>query len=352
MRRLLICFAALAAATSPAWTAEPVSFKGKTITMIIGFPAGGGTDQSGRLIAAMLAKHLPGEPTLVTQNMPGAEGLMALNYFVQKTKPDGTSMTMGSQSESEPTHYRIAQSRYDPTKFVYIGGVGRGGSALVIKKDAEPRLYDKSLPPVIMGTTSGAPRRNMQMAGWGREWLNWNLRWVAGYRGTNDLFVAMERGEIEMTATANPAPIERLLGSGRFKLLAQAGAFRDGQPVARSDFGDAPLIPVLLTGKITDPVAEKGFDYWITINTGPDKWLALPPGTPDDIAEAYRKAYVAMSKDPEFIERSKALSDDFTPIGWSDVDTWMKKLGKADPESMEYLNVMMRKQGAAGGGSQ
>ena len=171
MRRLLICFAALAAATSPAWTAEPLSFKGKTITMIIGFPAGGGTDQSGRLIAAMLAKHLPGEPTLVTQNMPGAEGLMALNYFVQKTKPDGTSMTMGSQSESEPTHYRIAQSRYDPTKFVYIGGVGRGGSALVIKKDAEPRLYDKSLPPVIMGTTSGAPRRNMQMAGWGREWL-------------------------------------------------------------------------------------------------------------------------------------------------------------------------------------
>ena len=161
---------------------------------------------------------------------------------------------------------------------------------------------------------------------------NWNLRWVAGYRGTNDLFVAMERGEIEMTATANPAPIERLLGSGRFKLLAQAGAFRDGQPVARSDFGDAPLIPVLLAGKITDPVAEKGFDYWITINTGPDKWLALPPGTPDDIAEAYRKAYVAMSKDPEFIERSKALSDDFTPIGWSDVDTWMKKLGKADPE--------------------
>jgi tripartite-type tricarboxylate transporter receptor subunit TctC len=257
MRRLLICFAALAAATSPAWTAEPVSFKGKTITMIIGFPAGGGTDQSGRLIAAMLAKHLPGEPALVTQNMPGAEGLMALNYFVQKTKPDGTSMTMGSQSESEPTHYRIAQSRYDPTKFVYIGGVGRGGSALVIKKDAEPRLHDKSLPPVIMGTTSGAPRRNMQMAGWGREWLNWNLRWVAGYRGTNDLFVAMERGEIEMTATANPAPIERLLGSGRFKLLAQAGAFRDGQPVARSDFGDAPLIPVLLTGKITDPVAEK-----------------------------------------------------------------------------------------------
>ena len=99
MRRLLICFAALAAATSPAWTAEPLSFKGKTITMIIGFPAGGGTDQSGRLIAAMLAKHLPGEPTLVTQNMPGAEGLMALNYFVQKTKPDGTSMTMGSQSE-------------------------------------------------------------------------------------------------------------------------------------------------------------------------------------------------------------------------------------------------------------
>ena len=126
---------------------------------------------------------------------------------------------------------------------------------------------------------------------------------------------------------------------------------KDGRLVTRSEFGDAPLMPPMLEGKIKDPIAAKGFEYWMAIHSGPDKWLALPPErrsrSPTPIGTPSR-----MVDDPEFIERSKQLADDFTPIAYPDVDIWMKKLGKADPESMEYLNVMMRKQGAAGGGSQ
>ena len=81
----------------------------------------------------------------------------------------------------------------------YGGGIGRGGSTVVIRKDAEDRLYDKSKPPVIMGAVGGQPRSGMQTTAWGIEILGWNAKWVLGYPGTNDLVLALERGEGKST---------------------------------------------------------------------------------------------------------------------------------------------------------
>ena len=128
MTRLLIGLVSLVVGTAllarPADAAEPPSFKGKTVTMIIGYAPGGGTDLTGRLLASFLGRHLPGEPTIVVQNIPGADGMTAMNFFVQQTKPDGLTLTMGSGSQAEPTHYRKPLSRFDPTKFGFVGGVG------------------------------------------------------------------------------------------------------------------------------------------------------------------------------------------------------------------------------------
>jgi tripartite-type tricarboxylate transporter receptor subunit TctC len=344
MDRLLACLAALLLASSSAF-AQPVTFKGKTVTMIIGYPAGGGTDTAGRLVASVLGHYLPGEPTVVPQNIPGAEGMTSLNFFVQQVKPDGLTLTMGSGTQAEPTHYRLPQSRFDPTTFAFIGGAGRGGSALVISNAAERRLYAKNGAPVIMGTTSGAFRSNMHMAAWGKEFLDWNLRWVTGYRGTNDLFVALERGEIDMTATSNIVPIAKMLATGKFKVLVQSGAFRDGRLVPRAEFGDAPMMPMLVEGKVKNPLAGKGFDYWMTIHSGPDKWLALPPHTPAAMVDVYRDAFPKLVNDGEFIERSKKLADDFTPMAYPEVEAWIKKMGSTTPEVLDFIAAMIRGQG-------
>src|SRR5262249_35358869 len=157
--------------------------------------------------------------------------------------------TMGSGSQSDPNHYRKALSHYDPTKFVFIGGAGRGGSGLIINVAAEKRLHDPSAVPVIMGTTRGAPRANMQMAAWGKEFLGWNLKWVLGYRGTSELFVALDRAEIDVTTTSNMSLFARLLAEGKSKMLAQSGALRGGKLVTRPEFGDAPLLPPMLDGR-------------------------------------------------------------------------------------------------------
>src|SRR5438046_774879 len=78
-----------------------------------------------------------------------------------------------------------------------------GGSVLIINKEAEQRLHDKRARPVVMGSPGGIPRSGMQMTVWGSEFLGWNTKWVIGYRGTSELMLALERGEIDMTSTAN-----------------------------------------------------------------------------------------------------------------------------------------------------
>ena len=121
--------------------------------------------------------------------MPGADGMTAMNSFVQRTAADGTTITMGSTTVSDPLQYRRPQSQFDPTKFKFLGGVGRGGTILIIRADAEKRLYDKSRPPVVWIDPAACrvPACNRRQ---GIAYLGWNAKWVVGYRGTQDLFIA------------------------------------------------------------------------------------------------------------------------------------------------------------------
>src|SRR5260370_19890806 len=144
--RHLFAFLVLVLTPTGAFAQAPVSFKDKTVTMIIGYAPGGGTDASGRTIAPFIGKHLPGNPTIVVQNVPGADGMTALNYFVQQAKPDGLTITMGASTQIDLRHAKNPNSRYDPEKFNFVGGVGRGGTVLILRKDAQPRLLDKTKP--------------------------------------------------------------------------------------------------------------------------------------------------------------------------------------------------------------
>jgi hypothetical protein len=172
----------LALAGTPTLAQEPVTFRGKTITMIVGSQAGGGTDATGRLMAPFLAKYLPGNPTVIVENRPGADGIVALNYFVQQVKSDGLTVAAGDSPQIDPIRYRAPQSRYDPTRFEFVGGIGRGGSMIIMDATAEKRLADKSAPPVTIGVASSVPRSGQAIAAWGISFLGWNAKWVVGYR--------------------------------------------------------------------------------------------------------------------------------------------------------------------------
>jgi hypothetical protein len=345
MRGVAIAIFALLLLTGSAAVAdESVSFQGKSITMIIGNAAGGGTDTSGRLVAQHLVRHLPGTPGVIVRNVPGADGLTALNYFVQQTQPDGLTITMGASINVDPLHYKAPQSHYDPKQFAFVGGVGRGGTVLLIQTAAHKRLDDPGTSPVIMGALGGVPRSGMLMTAWGIEYLGWNAKWVLGYRGTNDLMIALERGEVELTSTANMFQIEKLMQGGKFEVLTQSGTLANGTVVGRPDFGDAPIFSQQMDGKITDPLAKKAFAFW-RAQASIDKWLALPPGTPKAIVETYRAAYRDLAADPEFVEQGKKMSEDFVPMSYRDIELLVKTLDETPAEATEYTNVLLRKQG-------
>jgi tripartite-type tricarboxylate transporter receptor subunit TctC len=346
MMRSTIALLTLVLGASAA-SAEPVSFAGKTITMIIGSAPGGGTDGAGRVIAQFFTKHLPGHPTVVVKNVPGAQGITAMNFFVKQVAPDGLTITTASSTQGDPLLFRTPQSQFDPTKLPIVGGAGRGGSVLMINKDAEARLHDKSKPPVIMGSLAGVPRSGMQITAWGIAFLNWNAKWVVGYPGTNALTIALQRGEIDMTSTSNLFLIQQLLADGHFKIVAQSGNLKNGVNTGRPEFGDAPLITTMMEGKLKTPIEQQAFNYWSAI-TALDKWVALPPGTPQPIVDAYRETYKAAFTDPEFIEMGKKISDDFEPMAWDDITQLIKNLGDTSPEAIAFTTDMLHKQGIQG----
>jgi hypothetical protein len=320
------------------------SFKGKTITMLVGSDPGGGTDATGRLIALHLRKYLPGEPNIVVQNMSGASGIAAMNYFVRRTEPDGLTISMGSISTIDPVVFRNANAQYDPRTFRFVGGLGRGGSVILLNKAAEPRLYDKSAKPVMIGSVQAMPRPGSQPILWCIEFLGWNGAWVNGYRGTNETMFALDRGEIDMTSTGNIFQIQDRLNSGQLEIINQTGALQGGRIVGRADFGAAPLFPDMIKGKINDPIAQKAFSLWTALNTG-DKWLALAERTPDGILAAYRDAFDKLSAEPEFLAQGEKISDGFAPMSARDVEIVVGTLADTPAEAVDFTKAMMRRQG-------
>lgn len=319
-------------------------FKGKSISMVIGSEAGGGTDNSGRLIAPFLEKYLPGHPTVVVRNMPGAQGMTALTYVAQQTRPDGLTVINASSQQANPLTYLRANAGYDPTKFRYVGGIGRGGTVLIINKDAKARLFDKSAKPVFLGAIDGN-RSGEQVSLWGIEYLGWNVKWIIGYRGTNASTLALENGEIDMFNTGDLRQVKRLLDTGKFTTLNQTGMLDDDHYVGRPEFGNAPFFQEQMRGKITDPQAQKAYRYWES-TIALDKWTALIDHTPDDIVDAYRQAFDQMVHDPKFAELGAKVSDDLTPMSYRTVEILVKQLVEnTTPEAEQFIKSLQRKQG-------
>jgi hypothetical protein len=119
---------------------------------------------------------------------------------------------------------------------------------------------------------------------------------------------------------------------------------RQGRIVPRPEFGAAPIFATMMQGKINDPVIQQAFDYWASM-TSLDKWLALPPKTPDPVVRVYRDAYASAFTDPAFAELGKNISEDFAPVAYEDVDFLIARSAAAQPKAISYISTMLRKQG-------
>ncbi len=327
---------------------DEVSFRGKTVRMIVGSTPGGVTDVGARAVARFLGKYLPQSPTVIVQNMPAANGIAAANYFYRQAPPDGLTFLAGSSSQVTPDVIRTNPAvRYDPARFAFIGGVQNAGSLLIVAKSAKDRLLNRSGEPVVMAQVGGA-RTAALIAVLGAEYLGWNLRWVTGYQGTPQVVFALMKGEADMLDTAGIGAIEPLLKSGHFVPVLQTGVFTHGKLRRRDAFPDVPLLSEALDGKLTG-AAGRAVESWLkTVQIG--KYYALPPNTPAHYRAAYRDAFNRMQDDPEWRQQAKAALDpDYVMMSAEETRQLVNDLVATADEDLEFLNRLRSRYGLPSG---
>ena len=316
-------------------------FRGKIINAIVGYNAGGSIDIVARVFADYMSRRLPGTPRVVIRNVPGAEGVIALNNSFATAKGDGLTVSFGGVPDIDPIHYRDAQATYDPRKVNFIGGLGSSGTALIIRNEAQAGLRDKSQGAIIMGAPN-AIRQGMWSAVFGSEYLNWNIRWVFGYPGTNELKIALLRNEIDMTSLASPDTISEILETGRYTILAQTGRNVAGRLVGRPTLGNTPLITELLEGVSMEPDAIAAVAYWKSM-LPVGQWLGVAGEAPKPILEAYRQFFTDVVQDIEFSERIKKVYPETIPMSWADMTSAVEISASTSPRALAYLGELRNK---------
>lgn len=329
---------------SRAAAAEDITFAGKTVNMTIGFAAGGGVDLYGRTLGRHLMQHLPGNPSLVVLNRPGAGGVVALNDWPRRADLTGLSLTIGAQSQTDPDALNRTKAKFDPATFRMLGGLGAYSQGLFIRTDALPRLSDKSQPPVVVGMVGTTLRGATYTVLWGASFLGWNVKWVMGYQSTAEVRQALERGEVEMATFGASKDFDYVLKTSRVSVIAQTGQVQNGLRVKRPALGDAPIFSDLVRDKIQDPLARRAFNYWEQLSQV-GMWVALPPETPDSIVDVYIKAFEATNNDPAFQNDYAKIDPDSIVARKADIERQLAELAKVSPETMQFLEDELKRQG-------
>jgi tripartite-type tricarboxylate transporter receptor subunit TctC len=321
-----------------------VTYKGKTLSLIINSAGGGATDYTNRTVGGYLVKYLPGSPQIVFRNIVGGGGIKANNYFYSQVAPDGMTFLGGSSGQVRPAKVRVSQAKYDPAKYEFIGGDGNLGAVMVVRNDSLARLTDPSAGPVVFGDTDGS-RTGVLSSLWAKETLGWNLRWVVGYASLDALTIAVRSKELDTISNPQATRIKPLLETGEFTAVAQVGVREaSGKMVPRSAFPDVPVFYDMILPKLKDKERSAFLSMYsdFLIN----KWMALPPGTPQEHVQAYRTAYNKVIKDPEFLKFAESyMGEEYLPLSGEEVQAIVRDLGSTSDGDIAFLKTMAKKYG-------
>lgn len=279
-------------------------YRGKTINVYIGVNVGGGYDFEARLLSRFMKAHIPGNPTLVPQNMVGAGGIKMANYMYSLAPQDGTAIGMFPDTLIAVQAVGVSGVQYDANKFSWLGTIGTSPETLAVWHTTGVTTIDEARHRqlLIAGSNPGAatyifPRLL-------NEVLGTKLKIVAGYQGNSTMVVAMERGEVDAVSNSwdswkslNPDWIR----DKKINILVQTEPKAEDldvpsvQELARSD-DDLKIIRLVAAGDTLG------------------KPMATAPNVPADRVKALRDAFDATLKDPDFLAAANAAKLEVNPI--------------------------------------
>jgi tripartite-type tricarboxylate transporter receptor subunit TctC len=275
-------------------------YKGKTVSLVVGSSTGGGYDTMTRAVARFIGKHIPGNPTVVVRNMPGAGGITAMNYIYNAAERDGTVLALVQNNTPLEPLFGTKQARYDATRLNWLG-TPSFEVAMVLLWHTVPVNSVEDLKS--RETQMGASGANSTPAFYARllnATLGTRMKLVNGYPGQTEALLAMERGELD----GYPSVFQSALTSTRPTWLPQklAKAIVQYGPERVADLENVPFAPDLLTNQDDKLLMQVGF---APLALG--RPLVMPPGAPADRVAAMRAALDATFADPEFLAEGERM---------------------------------------------
>jgi tripartite-type tricarboxylate transporter receptor subunit TctC len=331
----VVASAVLLSSVAPSAHAQsPAEFyQGKQIRVIVG-TAPGDYDTWARLVTRHMRQYVPGNPNFVVENMPGAGSLIAANYLYNKAAQDGTAI--GSVSRNIP-NYAFTKKKnvlFDPLKFNWIGSpelTHRGCYATAASGIAKAQdLFEREL---LMGT-DGAGTSLSEMPVLLRNLLGMKFRTVDGYKGSNDVVLAMQRNEVGgicQTVTAFAQSAQNMLDDGSVRLLFTT----EEHPVPELK------VPTVFQFTKTDEQRQILQFHASSLETG--RPLLAPPNVPADRIEALRRAFDATMKDRAFLDEAKQRKLVVTPRTGEEIAAVIRAVASLPPQVMEKAGRLSQK---------
>lgn len=323
--------------------AQTPYYHGKTITIITGSQTGDLYDIYARMIATHMGKYIPGTPNILVQNMTGAGHIVAANYVYAVAKPDGLTLLAPNPNIYIDQLVGRPEIKFDWAKFVWLGNASRTTDLLYIRSDAPFKTIEDvrnaKEPPKCGATGTGStgylvPRLL-------EETLGAKFHIVSGYKGGNEIDLAVERGEIQCRAFSHTAffgrePFHTWRKNNFVRVLIQLSAKRD------SRLPDAPTLNEYME-RYKTPDMGRRLAMLVTASEIFQRPYMAPPGVRPELVKGLREAFQKTLSDPAFLEEVKSKKLDAEYTSGEEMDALAKEMMSQRPEIIERLKKVLGK---------
>jgi tripartite-type tricarboxylate transporter receptor subunit TctC len=317
-------------------------YKGKRVNLVVSYGPGGGYDVYARVLARHIGRHIPGNPSIVVQNMPGAGSLRGANWLYNVAPRDGLTFGTFARNMAMLGLMKTGQKvQFDPTKFTWLGSsssLANDAYVLITRRDSKIKTIDDARraggPPIIIGSTAeGASSDAMGVLL--REWLGFNIKVIPGYTDSGVLFLAIERGEVDgrtsgLSSVKANKP-EWLKPNGFAKVMVVFG-----RGTRFADFPDAPTARELARNE-----ADRNLIEILEMPYALSRPYAAPPDVPPDRAKALQDAFTATHKDPAYLAEAEKIGIEVSPIDSAAIHKLIEQIAKTPADQLKRIEGLI-----------
>ncbi len=324
-------------ATSAAFAQSGDKFyEGKTIRIIVALGTGGDYDNYARIAGRHLGKYIPGSPTIIVQNMPGAGGLLAANHLANVAPKDGTVIGALHANTTLAQVTNAPNVEYDVRKFSWIGRTSSGGlNVHHTFASSGVKSFDDLLKREVVVGGGGPTSDSIVVPTAVNQLLGTKLKILGGYSGTAETTLALERGEIDM-AMQNWEFLRRnnadWLRDKKINLIVQYGTKRHPE---------LPDVPTIMELSKTDEQRQVWSLFLMSGSIGYS--LAMTPGVPEDRVAVVRKAFIEMAKDPELKAEAAKMNLPIEPISGEALEQQIQSVFKLEPAAIDKAKALLKR---------